>query len=81
MDDEIAVSQEDKQEDVLDFYENIMGCDEERNYTIDLAQIGIQQHELSYLDAPFLEEEVWTTIKDMPMDKASGLDGFTDLFL
>jgi len=53
---------------------------EDRDYTIDLGEIGIQEHELSLLDVPFSEEEVWATIKDMPMDKAPGPDGFTGRF-
>jgi hypothetical protein len=31
------------------------------------------------LDAPFTED-VWVTIKDMPLDKAPGPDGFTGRF-
>jgi DNA topoisomerase IB len=41
---------------------------------------GIQHHDLSSLDVPFSEEEVWATIKAMHMDKAPGLDGFTGRF-
>lgn len=78
--DQIAVSQEDKQAVVLDFYENLLGKAEEPIYTVDLAELGIQQIELSQLDAPFMEAELWATIKDMPMDKAPGPDGFTDRF-
>lgn len=32
------------------------------------------------LDAPFSVDEVWTTIKDMPLDKAPVPDGFTGRF-
>lgn len=72
--DQIAASQEDKHAAVWDFYENQIGTAEERNYTIELAEIGLQQRDLSSLDAPFLEDEVWATIKDMPLDKAPGPD-------
>jgi hypothetical protein len=44
------------------------------------VELGVQQHELSLLDVPFTEEEVWATIKDMPLDKAPGPDGFTGRF-
>ena len=43
-------------------------------------QLGVQQHDLSTLDCPFSEEEVWATIKGMPLDKAPGPDGFTGRF-
>ena len=39
---EIAVSQEDKQAIVFNFYENLIGKAEDRDYTIDLGEIGIQ---------------------------------------
>lgn len=78
--DQLAVTQEEKQEAVLEFFENVLGTEEERDYTIDLAEIGVQQHDLSSLDAPFSEEEVWAIIKDMPLDKALGPDGFTGRF-
>jgi hypothetical protein len=32
------------------------------------------------LDMPFSEEEVWTTVKKIPSDKAPGPDGFTGRF-
>jgi hypothetical protein len=74
--DQLAVTQEAKHDAVLNFFENVLGTAEGRDYTIDLSEIGVQQHDLSSLDAPF-SEEVWITIKDMPLDKAPGPDGFT----
>jgi hypothetical protein len=76
----LVVSQEEKQAVVLDFYDNVLGKAEERDFSIDLEELGIQQHELSLLDDPFSEEEVWATIKDLPLDKAPGPDGFTGRF-
>jgi len=79
-DGQILVSQEEKQEAVLNFYENLLGTAEDREYTINLDALGIQQHDLSSLDSPFTEEEVWTTVRDLPLDKAPGPDGFTGRF-
>ena len=62
------------------FYENILGSAEVRDYTLNLDELDMQHHDLSDLDAPFSEEEVWATIKDMHLDKAPGLDGFTRRF-
>lgn len=53
---------------------------EEREYSIDLNTLGVQQHGLSILEAPFSKEEVWATIKDTPSDKAPGMAGFTGRF-
>jgi len=65
---------------VFQYYENLLGTMEERQHTIDFAEIGIQQHDLSSLEAPFIEQEVWATIREMPLDKAPGPDGFTGRF-
>jgi hypothetical protein len=36
--------------------------------------------DLSQLDSPITDEEVWSTIKALPMDRAPGPDGFTGRF-
>src|SRR4051812_32863136 len=36
---------------------------------------------LQDLSAPFSDKEVETVIKDMPTDRAPGIDGFTGLFI
>jgi len=74
---QVVVSQEEKQKAVDDFYENILGSAEVRDYTLNLDELDMQHHDLSDLDAPFSEEEVWATIKDMHLDKVPGPDGFT----
>ena len=68
----MVISQEGKQAAVFDFYDNILGKAEERDYTFDLDVLGVQQHDLSSLDVPFSEEEVWATIKELHLDKAPG---------
>jgi hypothetical protein len=32
------------------------------------------------LDGPFIVEEIWASIKQMPAEKAPGLDGFNGIF-
>jgi len=54
----VVVSQEEKQKAVDDFYENILGSAEVRDYTLNLDELDMQHHDLSDLDAPFSEEEV-----------------------
>jgi hypothetical protein len=76
----VVVSQEGKQQAVFDYFDGILGKAEEMEYSIDLNMLGVQQHDLYVLEAPFSEEEVWATIKDMPLDKAPGPDGFTGRF-
>jgi len=65
---------------VFNYFDGILGKAEEREFCIDLNTLGIQRHDLSILEAPFSEEEVWATMNDMPLDKAPGPDGFTRRF-
>ena len=80
VEDRLVTSQEDKQEVVLNFYDKLLGMVEERNFSINLDEIGVQPTDLSSLEDPFTEEEVWATISDLPLDKAPGPDGFTGRF-
>jgi len=76
----ICTSQQDKAAVIDEFYVNLLGSCIAREHTINLAKLGISEHNLSELDLPFTEEEVWSTIKQMPSDKAPGPDGFTGRF-
>lgn len=51
-----------------------------REYSINLAELGVNAHDLSDLELPFTEEEVRRTIKQLPSDEAPGPDGFTGRF-
>jgi hypothetical protein len=75
-----ATSHEEKAEMLQNFYEGLIGTREQRDQTIDLEAIRIQQHDLHSLESPISEEEVWNTIKNLPVDKAPGPDGFTGRF-
>jgi mannosylglycoprotein endo-beta-mannosidase len=78
--DQICTSHEDKAAAIDDFYENLLGQCTAREYTINLAELGIITHDLADLELPFNEEEVWNTIKNLPSNKAPGPDGFTGCF-
>lgn len=73
----LAVTQEEKHAAVLEFYETALGTAENRSLTLDLNEIGMQQHDLASLDILFIEEEIWTAVKDLPLDKAPGPDDQT----
>ncbi|WVZ71162.1 LOW QUALITY PROTEIN: hypothetical protein U9M48_019781 [Paspalum notatum var. saurae] len=79
VDDQVIVSQEGLQDAAFSFFGNLLGTAEERSFSLDLV-FHQQQHNLSSLEEPFSLEEVWATIKDMPMDKAPGPDSFTGRF-
>jgi mannosylglycoprotein endo-beta-mannosidase len=48
--------------------------------TVNLTEIGIDSHDLTDLELPFSEEEVWKTILQLPSNKAPGPDGFIGRF-
>jgi len=75
VDDQIIIDQEGKQEAELQLCENLLGTVEEREHTIDLEAIGLQHQDLSVLEESFSKEEVWDTVKSMPLDKARAPDG------
>lgn len=52
----------------------------DRSVSIDLDYLGLPTYDLEFLDSPFIEKEVWKSIKQFPSDKASGADGFTGRF-
>ena len=43
--------------------------------------LGINNHDLSSLDATFSEDEIKRAVDKLPANKAPGPDGFTGLFL
>jgi hypothetical protein len=61
-------------------YGSLLGSTRNREHPIDLQSLGIPSHDLADLDIPFSEKEVWETIKQLPSDKAPGLDVFTGAF-
>jgi lambda repressor-like predicted transcriptional regulator len=65
-------SHEDKAQVLLNCFSNLISRREQRNTTINLEALGMQQQDLHLLDAPFSQEEVWNTIKLLPTDKAPG---------
>ena len=78
--DQIVTARDEKQQAALDFYDNLIGTAQQREYTLDLHNLGIQQHNLNDLDLPFSLEEVWSVVRDLLLDKAPGPDGFAGRF-
>lgn len=71
---------EDKAAEIFTLYDKLLGTCEQREISINLDNLDLQQHDLSDLEVPFSDEEVWNTIRQLPSDKAPGLDGFTGRF-
>jgi hypothetical protein len=77
---QVFTSHEDKADEIFRFYDSLLGTCEQRDISINLDNLELSQHDLSDLELPFSEEEVWDTIKQLPSDKAPGPDGFTGRF-
>lgn len=60
-------------------FNSILGDAPARDFSIDLAVVGISSLDLSQLDTPFTEEIV-AAIKSMPLNRALSPDGFTTEF-
>ena len=78
--DQIATSQDDKLRVIHDFFDGLLGSAIPRTTTLNLDFFHREPVDLSSLDEPFSENEVWDTIKQLPADKAPGPDGYTGLF-
>ena len=78
--DQLFTSHDGKAEVFWDFYMNLIGSEVQRNQTINLDALGLQQHDLQALELLITEEEILNTIKQLPSDKAPGPDGFTGQF-
>jgi hypothetical protein len=78
--DQVYTKHEDKAQLVDLYYEEVLGTSTNRVHTINLNELDVPMFNLSELDSPFSEEEVWATIKGLPADKAPGPNGLTGRF-
>jgi hypothetical protein len=62
--DQIITIHDDKAAAVLDFYDNLIGTECDRERTINLDILDSPSFELENLEVPFSEDEVWNTIKE-----------------
>ena len=77
---EVVTSQEDKHAAFFEYFDGLIGTPLVRASTLDLDFFHREGIDLSALDAPITEDEVWLTIKNLPADRAPGPDGYTGRF-
>jgi hypothetical protein len=65
---------------MFDFFEHLLGTAGSRNCSLNLGFFHRHGADLSALDQPISEEEVWDSVKSMPTDRAPGPDGYTGQF-
>lgn len=61
-DGKVLTSHEEKEQNIFEFYLNLLGDAPHREITVNLEELAIPRHDLSELEVPFFEEEVWKTI-------------------
>ena len=75
-----AVTHEDKESTIAEHFRHVMWRPEPRSCDLNWPILGYTPIDLSGLDDPFIEVEIHKAIKEMPIDKAPGPDGFTGKF-
>ena len=78
--DQVAINQEDKHKILFEHFDGVLGQARTRAVTFDLAAFHRAGIDLSDLDQPFTEDEIWATIQSLPADRAPGPDGYTGRF-
>lgn len=76
----VATSQHDKQGAFFKYFDGLLGTAMTRSSTLNLDFFHWEGLDLTALDEPITEDEVWQTIKGLPADKAPGPDGYTGHF-
>jgi hypothetical protein len=69
-----------KQAELQQHFQNILRTRSPRGASINWEELSLPQLMNHQLDAPFSEEEIKAAIDDLSTEKASGLDGFTEMF-
>lgn len=77
----MTVEDEHQKEDIIfSYFDQMLGCARDWEAKLNFESLGILTVDLSSIDGPFTEEEVWKVVSNMPPEKAPGPDGFTGLF-
>uniref|UniRef100_A0ACD6AT65 Uncharacterized protein n=2 Tax=Avena sativa TaxID=4498 RepID=A0ACD6AT65_AVESA len=62
-------------------FQDLMGTSIDCEFSLDLEFLGLHTEDLSELEAPVSEEEVWDVVRQLSHGKALGPDGFIAEFL
>lgn len=80
MEGQFLTSQEDKQHAMFQFYNNLIGSTNARDFSLDLTGFHKGNYDLSTRDIPITLEEIKSAINCLPNDRSPGPDGFTGRF-
>ena len=68
-------------EAVFNYFSDVLGSVDECAFSINKSLLRGDSFDLSELEAPFTEEEIWRAVRSLPTSKAPGPDGFMAEFL
>jgi len=76
----LLTSHEEKENNIHHLYSHLLGESLDLEVTVNLEELNIPRFDMSDLETPFTEEEIWKTICSLPSNKAPGPDNFTGNF-
>jgi hypothetical protein len=79
--DQTLLSKEEKTKAVFNFFNEVLATPPSLSRCIKFEELGLPSLDMSPLGMQFTEEEVWSVIKGLELDKAPSPDGFTARFL
>jgi len=76
----LLTSHEEKENNIHHLYSHLLGESLDLEVTVNLEELNIPRFDMSDMETPFTEEEIWKTICSLPSNKAPGPGGFTGNF-
>ena len=76
----MLTSHEEKENNIHHLYSHLLGESLDLEVTVNLEELNIPRFDMSDMETPFTEEEIWKTICSLPSNKAPGPGGFTGNF-
>lgn len=76
----VCYSHEEKAQALFSHYSNHFGSPVPRDWTLNWPELGLQRHDLDFLEEPFSKDEVLAVVQDLAADKAPSPYGFIGVF-
>jgi hypothetical protein len=76
----VFVEEQHKAEIIFQHFDYILGSSDSRQHGLDFVVMGLLVLDLPGLDVCFSEEEIWSVVRALPADNATGPNGFLARF-
>lgn len=81
VDDQLVTEHDALAKAAFNYFSDVLDSAGKRAFSLDQSLLCDESFDLSDLEAPFTEEEIWRAVKSLPTGKAPGPDGFMAEFL